>query len=294
MNRPGLMNSLDLRKAPMKAQPLLPIHHLAGILLICLSKGIQADTTPSNFMARAGIIDITPTNLPIRLAGSMHPVETSIIHDPLKARIVVLSNASARMIVGTLDVCVLPEQAFKPLQKGIAKATGIPPNHINLSATHTHSAPPLTGLFLNNAETDYLEWMMDTVIDGVIKISHQPEEPVRIGWARAPIPEHVFNRRWLLKEGANYENPFGSHEDRVRMNPGYGNPDISQPSGPTDPILEVLGISRADGSPLALIGNYSLHYVGGVNGISADYFGAYANWLKQYFQREYPNKPFVG
>ena len=294
MNRPGLMNSLDLRKAPMKAQPLLPIHHLAGILLICLSKGIQADTTPSNFMARAGIIDITPTNLPIRLAGSMHPVETSIIHDPLKARIVVLSNASTRMIVGTLDVCVLPEQAFKPLQKGIATATGIPPNHINLSATHTHSAPPLTGLFLNDAETDYLEWMMDTVIDGVIKISHQPEEPVRIGWARAPIPEHVFNRRWLLKEGANYENPFGSHEDRVRMNPGYGNPDISQPSGPTDPILEVLGISRSDGSPLALIGNYSLHYVGGVNGISADYFGAYGNWLKQYFQREYPNKPFVG
>ena len=78
------------------------------------------------------------------------------------------------------------------------------------------------------------------------------------------------------------------------MNPGYGNPDISQPSGPTDPILEVLGISRSDGSPLALIGNYSLHYVGGVNGISADYFGAYGNWLKQYFQKEYPNKPFVG
>ena len=45
---------------------------------------------------------------------------------------------------------------------------------------------------------------------------------------------------------------------------------------------------------MALIGNYSLHYVGGVNGISADYFGAYGNWLKQYFQREYPNKPFVG
>ena len=135
---------------------------------------------------------------------------------------------------------------------------------------------------------------MDAVTDGVIEISHQPEEPVKIGWARAPIPEHVFNRRWLLTEGENYENPFGSHEDRVRMNPGYGNPDISQPTGPTDPILKVLGISRANGSPLALIGNYSLYYVGGVNGISADYFGAYANWLKRYFQREYPKKPFVG
>ncbi len=293
MNRPGLMNSLDLRKAPMKPQPLLPIHHLAGIILICLCKGIQADTTPSNVMARAGIIDITPTNLPIRLAGSMYPVETSIIHHPLKALIVVLSNASMRMIVKTLDVSVLPEQAFKPLQKGIAKATGIPPNHINLSAKHTHSAPPLTGLLLNDAETDYLECMMDTVTDGVIEISHQPEEPVKIGWARAPIPEHVFNRRWILTEGANYANPFGSHENRVRMNPGYGNPDISQPAGPTDPILQVLGISRADGSPLALIGNYSLHYVGGVNGISADYFGACANWLKRYFQREYPEKLFV-
>ena len=294
MNRPRLMNSLDQRKAPMKPQPLLPIHHLTGIILICLCKGIQADTTPSNFMACAGIIDITPTNLPIRLAGSIYPVETSIIHDPLKARIVVLSNASTRMIVGTLDFCVLPEQAFKPLQKGIAKATGIPPNHINLSEAHTHSAPPLTGLFLNDAETDYLEWMMNTVIDGLIEINHQPEEPVKIGWARAHIPEYVFNRRWLLTEGENYENPFGSHEDKVRMNPGCGNPDISQPAGLTDPILQAAGISRADGSPLALIGNYSLHYVGGVSGISADYFGAYANWLKRYFQREYPEKPFVG
>ena len=85
------------------------------------------------------------------------------------------------MIVGTLDVCVLPEQAFQPFQKGIAKATGIPPNHISLWATQTHFAPPLTGLFLNDAETDYLEWIVDTVIDGVIEISHQPKEPLRIG-----------------------------------------------------------------------------------------------------------------
>jgi len=117
MNRPCLINSLDPRKAAMRAHPLLPIHHLAGIILIYLCRGIQADPTPSNFMARAGIIDITPTNLPIRLAGSMYRVETSIIHDPLKARLVVLSNASTSMILGTLDVCVLPEQAFQPLQK---------------------------------------------------------------------------------------------------------------------------------------------------------------------------------
>ena len=80
MNRPCLMNSLDLRKAPMKEHPLLPIHHLASIILIYLCGGIQANPTPSNFMARAGIIDISSTNLLIRFAGSMYPVETSMIH----------------------------------------------------------------------------------------------------------------------------------------------------------------------------------------------------------------------
>ena len=54
------------------------------------------------------------------------------------------------------------------------------------------------------------------------------------------------------------------------MNPGYGNPDLKGPAGPTDPDVSILAIARPDGSPLCIYANYSLHYVGGVQGLSAD------------------------
>lgn len=71
-------------------------------------------------------------------------------------------------------------------------------------------------------------------------------------------------------------NPFGG-EDQVVMNPGRGNPNILKAAGPTDPEVALLSIQAADGRPIALVANYSLHYVGPAAGpvISADYFGIF-------------------
>jgi hypothetical protein len=43
-------------------------------------------------------------------------------------------------------------------------------------------------------------------------------EPARIAWGSGQVPQHVFNRRWLLKEGVTNPNPFGGL-DRAVMNP---------------------------------------------------------------------------
>ena len=48
------------------------------------------------------------------------------------------------------------------------------------------------------------------------------------------------------------------------MNPGYQNPDLLEPAGPTDPEVSFLSVQSPDGRPIALLANYSLHYVGGV------------------------------
>jgi len=62
------------------------------------------------------------------------------------------------------------------------------------------------------------------------------------------------------------------------MNPPAGSAALIHPAGGTDPGFTIVSIRTADGKPLALVGNYSLHYVGGVPGpeISADYFGEFA------------------
>jgi hypothetical protein len=77
-------------------------------------------------------------------------------------------------------------------------------------------------------------------------------------------------------------NPFG-RMDRVRMNPPAGSPDLLRPAGPTDPDLSVVSIQTADGKPLALLANYSLHYVGDVppGMVSADYFGEFSRQIEK-------------
>ena len=62
---------------------------------------------------------------------------------------------------------------------------------------------------------------------------------------------------------------------------------------------EVLGVCRRRvplGRPLALLANYSLHYVGGVGSgdLSADYFGAFADGIQQLLGADRQDPPFVG
>ena len=77
-------------------------------------------------------------------------------------------------------------------------------------------------------------------------------------------PKHVFNRRWRVKPAGIAKgftaNPFGGTSDRVRMNPPFANPLLDKPAGPIDPDVSVLAVRAADGRPIALLGNYSLHY----------------------------------
>jgi len=76
-------------------------------------------------------------------------------------------------------------------------------------------------------------------------------------------------------------NPFGKM-DKVKMNPSRSPDVLDRPAGPTDPDITILSVQDAkSGKPLALLANYSLHYVGGVpeGMISADYFGEFARLM---------------
>ena len=62
------------------------------------------------------------------------------------------------------------------------------------------------------------------------------------------------------------------------MNPPRDRRKLIEPAGPVDPQISFLSLATPAGEPLAVLANYSLHYVGGVPAgeLSADYFGAFA------------------
>ena len=109
---------------------------------------------------------------------------------------------------------------------------------------------------------------------------------------RQAVPQHVFNRRWKMKPGTIPPNPFGG-TDQVKMNPAAGSPDLVEPAGPTDPDLTVISVRALDGRPIALLANYSLHYVGAGH-FSADYFGVFADRIQQLLGADRQDPPFVG
>ncbi len=65
--------------------------------------------------------------------------------------------------------------------------------------------------------------------------------------------------------------------------------------GPTDPQVSFLSVQTAKGSPIALLGNYSLHYVGGLpkDHISADYFAVFADRVQDLLKADRQDPPFV-
>lgn len=221
--------------------------------------------------------DITPPQFPISVNGNMSDVQATGAHDPLHARCLVLSNGETSLAIVVCDSCMIPREIIDAARNLAAQKTGIPAANILISATHAHSCPTVTGVFQSDPEPKYSQFLIDRIAEGIDRAFRQ-RVPARVGWAAVDEPSQLFNRRWVGKAGETFEDPFGGRTDRVKMNPGYSNPQVDHPVGPVDPQVSILSVQTRDGQPLALLSNYSLHYVGGVSGavVSADYFGEFA------------------
>jgi neutral ceramidase len=232
---------------------------------------------PEKLLAGASTSNITPA-LGCSLAGGMTDRIGAEVHDELHVRCLVLDNGQTRLAFALCDLCVLPKEQINQAKHLINSHTGIPMTNILVAATHTHSAPPAAHLFQSVPDPKYQEWLVVRIADGVRRaVNHL--QPARVGWGIGREERLVFNRRYFMKRGAIPPNPFGRTTDQVLMNPGMGNANVVKPAGPVDPDAGVIAVESTAGQPIAVLGNYALHYVGGEGPghISADYFGVWAD-----------------
>jgi hypothetical protein len=249
-------------------------------------------------LAGAAAAVITPS-LGVSLAGSMQDRRAENIHDDLCARSLVLDNGDTRVALVVLDLIAAGKDWLGEIKHQINGFTGIPLANILISCTHTHSAVTPVPVFQSNVEKDYLKWAAPRVADSVRVAVHRLQ-PARIGWAVGREDRVIFNRRYYMKKGTPLPSPFPGVEDKVKMNPGAGNPATDKPAGPIDPDVAVLAVQKVErpaGQPLAIFASYGLHYVGGMPGtdVSADYFAAVAVMLQERTggPRRDPRQPFV-
>lgn len=274
--------------------------------MICLT-GIIACTALSGtiyaqvFKAGASISNITP-ELGNGIVGNFGtPPPATHIHDQLSARSLVLDDGNRKLIFVICDNVSINREVFDAAKRSIQKKTNVPVDHILMSSTHTHSGTSAGGegdkrrqWRPNEPLDEYQQFLANRIVDGV-QTALNNLEPARIGWGKGSVPQHVFNRRWKMKPGTPTKNPFGESDQAV-MNPGIGNPNLLEPAGPTDPEVSFISVQSTTGRPIALLGNYSLHYVGGLpsDHISADYFALFADRVQDLLKADRQDPPFVG
>ena len=271
--------------------------------LLCLScfllgaaRDALAEESKPVFRAGAATSNITPP-LGELIVGGWKPIPAKHIHDELYARCLVLDDGTTKLAIVLCDNVGIPVEVFDLAKATVTKHTDLPASHVLMASTHTHSATTARGankVVREQELTDYQKFIANRISDGVRRAVNQLE-PAKIGWGTADEPSEVFNRRWFVKDMGLLSNPFGG-VDQVRMNPPRTSAALDRPAGPVDPQISFVSVQSMDGRPIAVLANYSLHYVGGVRSgdVSADYFGYFARYIEEKLGATGQHPPFVG
>ncbi|MFT4688163.1 MAG: putative membrane-bound dehydrogenase-like protein [Limisphaerales bacterium] len=247
-----------------------------GLLLGLLLSGLfvaPCEAAKKIFRAGAFAADITPTNFPVIVNGGFREKTTDIVNDRLHARCLVLDDGKERIAIVVVDSCMVPRDLLDQAKAMAAETTGIRTDRMMISSTHTHSAVSAMGALGSSADPNYIKVLPQMIANG-IQQANKRLQAAKIGWAVTDAPDHTNCRRWILRPDKMRSDPFGETTVRAHMHPGHENPTFIGPSGPVDTGLSILSVQTAEGKPLAMFANFSMHYYG-ASALSAGYCGAF-------------------
>lgn len=245
-----------------------------AFLILLLAPAARA----GEFRVGAARVVITPpVGTPIGGSYSLRP--SNGVLDDLCARAIVVEQDGAKAAFVGLDVCYTARPVITAARELIVGQTGIAPDRVMISATHTHSGPVQTRDNLMDKITGAdrpLAKEFTAKLPGLIARA-VAEADARLAAARASSlvarEEHTsFNRRYWMKDGT-----LGWMTAR--------SPDRVRPAGPIDPDVGVCYFESTDkgSKPLATYFNFAMHptVVGGAK-FCADYCGCVARRLAEF------------
>ena len=178
--------------------------------------------TMTNLRAGFGRADITP-KIGSKMVGYGNRLSHSTgVHDPLLARALVLEDDGGAWAIVSCDLCYTNAETVAAIRAAVQQRTEIPPAHVLVVSTHTHSGPH--DLRPQNWDRPLAEMVADAVA-----MAYQARQPARIASGYGFLYGHSINRRWL---------------DR-----------------PIDPGVTVLRVDDANGKLLGLFTNFGNHSV---------------------------------
>jgi len=273
-----------------------PLFYFLAFALSTVAVSVAVSAAPAATKLRAGAAtsNITPPIGTLRVGGFV-PMPSTHVHDELHARCLVLDDGRKKIAIVICDLLGFHRSVSDEARRIIQETTGIPPENVLISATHTHSAGTALGTarYVNEQKLDdYQLFVARRIADGVRRAQNLLR-PAEIAFRSVDLPEPLLNRRWFWKEGKGQPNPFGKIEKVYKT--GAPGPEFSHPAGPTDTALSIVALREPAGRLIAAYCAYSMHYAGmGMpNAISADYFGFFCEELKRLQGEREDGPPFV-
>ena len=218
----------------------------SAILFTAGLEVLFAQTKPMALRVGAAKVDVTP-------AESELPKTYEGIHDRLHSRAIVVDNGTTAAAMITLDAGGLSDPLWQAVTQRIQTELGIPAKNVMFTATHTHSAPRMSGPAVEQK-----------IFDSV-KAAKAKLQPARIGFGTGVsyinVNRNIIDpktRRWW--EGPNYD-------------------------GPSDKTVAVVKFETPSGEPIAVYYNYAMHAValGQLDKVSADAPGAASKYIEDSF-----------
>lgn len=190
----------------------------------------------SNLNAGAAVVDISPEPGVQMMGYPPHTRENIGIHDPLYASALYLDAGADSLLLICADVVFWDKATVAALRQAIQQRTGIGPERVMLSTSHTHSGPR-TCTWLDEQDRGY----------GY----KTPEDYM------ASLPEKFVG---LAADAVSRKQParIGFGAGRAGKEQGIGG-NRHDPDGLCDPAVRVIGVQDLQGGWLACLVKYSLH-----------------------------------
>lgn len=133
---------------------------IIGVLLLLLRTCTGFTQIPAQIKAAAGKIEITPKTS-VYLAGYGIGRKSTGVHDPLSARCLILEVNGKRVAFVSCDLIGIFHRDVEEIRRQIKTLT---PDHVMISATHTHSGPDTLGQWGPNLAVSGVDevWFTET------------------------------------------------------------------------------------------------------------------------------------
>jgi hypothetical protein len=197
-----------------------------------LSAGVaRTDITPPPGIAHAGW-------------GAQTHQRAAGVDLPLWATALALSDGDQAAVIVDIDLIYIWEEEAPGVLQAVADLTGLPPSHIRLAYTHTHSGP------VNGRA--WTRWMKAGAEMAPAYDQSLPSKIAGVAW-------QALNRLRPVRLAA------GAGQCAINVNRRFQRPEDGAVicgrnwEGPVDHEVKVLRLDSLDGEPVAAVVNYACH-----------------------------------